>query len=93
MGEYVVEEVKKVKVNLSAFELLRVPMIRSVVLGSLGENISLKSSQDATIKKVGFSEPVVKEMIGKNHSSQPARHLVNQLEKDKVQAQPEDKGK
>lgn len=39
LGDYVVEELKKIKVCLSAFELLRVPTIRNTVLGAFKENV------------------------------------------------------
>lgn len=54
---YVVEEIKKLKVSLSAFELLRVPTIRNVVLGAYNTNsVSQDKMVSGTTNKVSSSQ-------------------------------------
>lgn len=46
--EYVVKELKKIKVGISYFELLKVPEIRDAFFRSMHWTTQLKSSQDTT---------------------------------------------
>lgn len=57
MGEYVVEEFKKVKISLSAFELLKVPIVRHAFFRVLNETPSSKTTQEESTKKFTIEEP------------------------------------
>lgn len=89
MGEYVAEELKKVKFSLFAFQLIRVPIIRNAFFGSLNDATPSKSSQDAFEKKVTFStpkcEPMMREVVGKAQISQPTKDQGKQVVKDLAQ--------
>lgn len=75
---YVAEELNKLKVSLSSYELLRVPTIRNVVLGAYNANLV---SQDI----------LVSESVNKASSSQPIKGQ-NQIH-NQVYTPPGDKGK
>lgn len=75
MEEYMAEVLKKVKVDLSAFELLRVPTIRNSFFQSLSGTTQPKALQDTTIRKVPSSmtknEPILRQVVDKDKRSKP----------------------
>lgn len=78
MVSYVAEEFKKLKVNLSAFELLRFPAIRKAVLGTYDANSKLLDKSSG-------------EHVGQTSSSQPVS-AQNQTQ-NRTNIPPGDKGK
>lgn len=55
-----VEELKKLKVSLSAFELLRVPSIQNGVLGAYSTNVILQDKTTSDIVSKVSSSQVLK---------------------------------
>lgn len=69
MGEYVAEEFKKGKINLSAFELLKVPIVRHALFMVINGTPSSKKTQEIPTKRATFDEPwqeiIIQEIIGR----------------------------
>lgn len=64
LAVYVAEELKKLKVSLSSFELLRVPTIRNAVLGAYSANsISQDKSFSESVNKASSSQSIGRKIV------------------------------
>lgn len=91
MGEYVIEEFKKVKISLYAFELLKVPTIRHAFFRVINETPSSKTTQEIPAKRVTFEEPrhepIIQEIIGKKKDASTNQQTRKQPAKEQTPMQ------
>lgn len=67
MDEYVIEEFKKVKISLSAFELLKVPTVRHSFFRFINGTPYSKATPEIPTKRVSFKDPQSEPIIQKIH--------------------------
>lgn len=81
---YVAEEIKKLKVSLSTFDLLRVPSIRNAKLGAYNVNfVSQEKSGSESVNRVSSSQIVGRKNQTHNQVHVPPRDKGK--EKDRTQ--------